>query len=30
LRVIGIDAARRAETLTLEEWRRLFENERGQ
>jgi len=30
LRVIGIDPARRAETLTLEEWRRLFENERGQ
>ena len=29
LAVIGIDPARRAETLTLEEWRRLFENERG-
>ena len=29
LDVIGIDPARRAETLTLEEWRRLFENERG-
>jgi 16S rRNA (adenine1518-N6/adenine1519-N6)-dimethyltransferase len=29
LTVIGIDPARRAETLTLEEWRRLFENERG-
>jgi 16S rRNA (adenine1518-N6/adenine1519-N6)-dimethyltransferase len=29
LSVIGIDPARRAETLTLEEWRRLFENERG-
>lgn len=28
LSVIGIDPARRAETLTLEEWRRLFENER--
>jgi 16S rRNA (adenine1518-N6/adenine1519-N6)-dimethyltransferase len=28
LTVIGIDPARRAETLTLEEWRRLFENER--
>jgi 16S rRNA (adenine1518-N6/adenine1519-N6)-dimethyltransferase len=28
LAVIGIDPARRAETLTLEEWRRLFENER--
>jgi len=26
LSVIGIDPARRAETLTLEEWRRLFEN----
>jgi len=25
---IGIDPARRAETLTLEEWGRLFENER--
>jgi 16S rRNA (adenine1518-N6/adenine1519-N6)-dimethyltransferase len=30
LSVIGIDAARRAETLTLEEWRRLFINEREQ
>lgn len=30
LSVIGIDPARRAETLTLEEWRRLFENERRQ
>jgi len=29
LTVIGIDPARRAETLTLEEWRRLFENERA-
>jgi 16S rRNA (adenine1518-N6/adenine1519-N6)-dimethyltransferase len=29
LTVIGIDPARRAETLTLEEWRQLFENERG-
>jgi len=29
LAVIGIDPARRAETLTLEEWRRLFENERA-
>jgi 16S rRNA (adenine1518-N6/adenine1519-N6)-dimethyltransferase len=29
LSVIGIDPARRAETLTLEEWRRLFENERS-
>jgi 16S rRNA (adenine1518-N6/adenine1519-N6)-dimethyltransferase len=29
LRVIGIDPARRAQTLTLEEWRRLFLNERG-
>jgi 16S rRNA (adenine1518-N6/adenine1519-N6)-dimethyltransferase len=29
LRVIGIDPARRAETLTLEEWRRLFENVRA-
>jgi 16S rRNA (adenine1518-N6/adenine1519-N6)-dimethyltransferase len=28
LAVVGIDPARRAETLTLEEWRRLFENER--
>lgn len=28
LTVIGIDPARRAETLTIEEWRRLFENER--
>jgi 16S rRNA (adenine1518-N6/adenine1519-N6)-dimethyltransferase len=28
LSVIGIDPARRAETLTLEEWRRLFESER--
>lgn len=28
LGVIGIDPARRAETLTLEEWRRLFESER--
>ena len=28
LTIIGIDPARRAETLTLEEWRRLFENER--
>ena len=28
LTVIGIDPARRAETLTVEEWRRLFENER--
>ena len=28
LTVIGIDPARRAETLTMEEWRRLFENER--
>jgi 16S rRNA (adenine1518-N6/adenine1519-N6)-dimethyltransferase len=27
LRVIGIDPARRPETLTLEEWRRLFESE---
>ncbi len=30
LTVIGIDPARRAETLTLEEWRRLFESERRQ
>ena len=29
LGVIGIDPARRAETLTLEEWRRLFENARA-
>lgn len=29
LRVIGIDPARRAETLTLEEWRRLFDNVRA-
>jgi 16S rRNA (adenine1518-N6/adenine1519-N6)-dimethyltransferase len=29
LSVIGIDPARRAETLTLEEWRRLFESEHG-
>jgi 16S rRNA (adenine1518-N6/adenine1519-N6)-dimethyltransferase len=29
LDVIGIDPARRAETLTLEEWRRLFENVRA-
>jgi 16S rRNA (adenine1518-N6/adenine1519-N6)-dimethyltransferase len=29
LTVIGIDPARRAETLTLEEWRRLFESERA-
>jgi 16S rRNA (adenine1518-N6/adenine1519-N6)-dimethyltransferase len=29
LTVIGIDPTRRAETLTLEEWRRLFLNERG-
>jgi 16S rRNA (adenine1518-N6/adenine1519-N6)-dimethyltransferase len=29
LRVIGIDPARRAETLTLDEWRRLFDSERG-
>lgn len=29
LSVIGIDPARRAETLTLAEWRRLFENERA-
>jgi 16S rRNA (adenine1518-N6/adenine1519-N6)-dimethyltransferase len=29
LSVIGIDSARRAETLTLEEWRRLFENVRA-
>ena len=29
LSVIGIDPARRAETLTLEEWRRLFLNERS-
>ncbi|TMD83028.1 MAG: ribosomal RNA small subunit methyltransferase A [Chloroflexi bacterium] len=29
LSVIGIDPARRAETLTLEEWRRLFLNERA-
>jgi 16S rRNA (adenine1518-N6/adenine1519-N6)-dimethyltransferase len=29
LTVIGIDPARRAQTLTLEEWRRLFLNERG-
>jgi len=29
LGVIGIDPARRAETLTLEEWRRLFENVRA-
>jgi len=29
LTVIGIDPARRAETLTLEEWRRLFESEHG-
>lgn len=29
LSVIGIDPARRAETLTLEEWRRLFENVRA-
>jgi 16S rRNA (adenine1518-N6/adenine1519-N6)-dimethyltransferase len=29
LSVIGIDPARRAETLTLDEWRRLFENERA-
>ena len=28
LTVIGIDPARRAETLTVEEWMRLFENER--
>lgn len=28
LRVIGIEPARRPETLTLEEWRRLFESER--
>ena len=28
LRVIGIDPARRAETLTLEEWRQLFDSER--
>ena len=27
LSVIGIDPARRAETLTLEEWRRLYESE---
>lgn len=27
LRVIGIDPARRPETLTLEDWRRLFESE---
>jgi hypothetical protein len=30
LSVIGIDPSRRAETLTLDEWRRLFENEREQ
>jgi 16S rRNA (adenine1518-N6/adenine1519-N6)-dimethyltransferase len=29
LTVIGIDPARRAETLTLEEWRRLFEDVRA-
>jgi len=29
LAVIGIDPARRAETLGLEEWKRLFEKERG-
>jgi len=29
LSVIGIDPARRAETLTLEEWRQLFESEHG-
>jgi 16S rRNA (adenine1518-N6/adenine1519-N6)-dimethyltransferase len=29
LTVIGIDPTRRAETLSLEEWRRLFLNERG-
>ena len=29
LTVIGIDPARRAETLTLEEWRQLFENVRA-
>jgi 16S rRNA (adenine1518-N6/adenine1519-N6)-dimethyltransferase len=29
LAVIGIDPARRAETLSLEEWKRLFEQERG-
>jgi 16S rRNA (adenine1518-N6/adenine1519-N6)-dimethyltransferase len=29
LTVIGIDPARRAETLTLEEWRHLFESERA-
>jgi 16S rRNA (adenine1518-N6/adenine1519-N6)-dimethyltransferase len=29
LGVIGIDPARRAETLSLEEWKRLFANERG-
>jgi 16S rRNA (adenine1518-N6/adenine1519-N6)-dimethyltransferase len=29
LSVIGIDPTRRAETLTLEEWRRLFESEHG-
>ncbi|HSO93268.1 MAG TPA: 16S rRNA (adenine(1518)-N(6)/adenine(1519)-N(6))-dimethyltransferase RsmA [Candidatus Dormibacteraeota bacterium] len=29
LNVIGIDPARRAETLGLEEWKRLFEKERG-
>ena len=29
LAVIGIDPARRAETLTLEEWRRLYESEHG-
>ena len=28
LSVIGIDPARRAETLSLEEWKRLFEQER--
>ncbi len=28
LRVMGIDPARRAETLTLDEWRRLFDSER--
>jgi 16S rRNA (adenine1518-N6/adenine1519-N6)-dimethyltransferase len=29
LAVIGIDPTRRPETLTLEEWRRFFESERG-
>jgi 16S rRNA (adenine1518-N6/adenine1519-N6)-dimethyltransferase len=29
LLVIGIDPSRRAETLTLDEWRRLFDSERG-